>query len=630
MRPLLRDHVWYVEAPGGAYVHGLAGACTLTGAHTFELLTRLAPHLTGEHTLDDLVAGLAGPQQAAVREMVGALAEQQFVVDAAAADDRPHALDADELRTYAAEIAFIRFGLDSAEWRFQQLREARIGVLGNGPVLAELLRAGLWSGWRRTRVIAPAAEVETLRAVATRRDDRQEVQVEAARGPLGAWVPELVRDADVVLQVSSDVSRTELITVGRECHRAGTPVGQVLVDRAEAWLVPVGPPATTAPELCWRRLAPVPPTADDWLLGPVPGLVAAQLALSCSSHLTGLDTLPAPDRPPGVPVLIGTDLRTLVTRTHRVPVHPRAEARDRPRATPLEEVGGPPVDGAELLERAAQLVDARTGLLRLLAEDELTQVPLAVCRARVSDPDGVLPAWAPSPTVHGWGADRQAARMRALLAGLAVYGTLTVPREPGDRWGIDPVSGARHRVPAPLAATVPFQPPVGAAAALTWEDAVATGLRDHCEAILRRDNRPGRPVVDLPALVAETADERVGELHDLLRATALDVRVEDLGDRMKLPAFLLRAGIGPRVTTCAATVADALHDGLERLLLHWQTGLDPSRALAPARTALVSGTAELVAALARHGHVPLVVPLAHDPVARELLGHVVQVVLHGD
>ncbi|TQM35038.1 hypothetical protein [Pseudonocardia cypriaca] len=629
MRPLLRDHVWYVSAPDGAYVHGLGGACTLTGSHTYELLDRVAPHLTGEQTLDQLVAGLPDRQQTAVRDLVEALAAQQFVVDAGN-EDRPHTLTAGELSTYAAEIAFIRFGLDSAERRFQQLREARIGLVGDGPVLGELLRAGVWSGWRHTRVVAAAADVDSLLAT-PRRDDLQEIRVDPADGPLDAWLPGLVRDLDVVLQVSGDASRADLITVARECHRTGTPLGQLLVDRAEAWMVPVGPAAETAAESCWRRLAPPPRTEDDWLLGPVPGLVAAQLALSCTSHLTGLDTLPAPDRPPGVPVLIGTDLRTLVTRIHRVSVHPRAEARERsPEAAPEERIGGPAVDGAALLDTAADLVDARTGLLRSLAEDELVQVPLAVCRARVADPGPVLPAWVQPPAVYGWGADRRAARLRALLAGLAVNGSLTAPANPGDLWGVDPISGARHRVRALPAPVVPFQPPVGAAAALSWDDAVVTGLRDHCEAILRGDDRPDRAVVDLPALVAETDDARVAELHDLLRIAGLDVRVEDLGDRLKLPAFSMRAGTGLRATVCATTVADALHDGLERLLLQWQTGLHPGRALAPARTGDGSGIPELVEALQRHGHVPVVVPTAHDPALREHLGHVVQVVLHGD
>src|SRR5205807_7505236 len=95
MRPLLRDHVWYAKAPGGAaYVHGLGGACTLKGAHTYDWLARLAPHLTVEHTLDELVSGLTDEQRAMVRALVSALAEQRLVVDVEVPEDRPHTLAA--------------------------------------------------------------------------------------------------------------------------------------------------------------------------------------------------------------------------------------------------------------------------------------------------------------------------------------------------------------------------------------------------------------------------------------------------------------------------------------------------------------------------------------------------------
>lgn len=634
MRPLLRDHVWYAKAPDGAYIHGMGGACTLKGAQTYDWLDRLAPHLTGEHTLDELVAALTGEQRTMVRGLVSTLVEQQFVVDVDGVDDRSHTLDAQEQEIYAAEIAFVRFGLGSAGWRFQQLREARIGVIGAGPVLSEVLQAGLWSGWRHTRVVAPPAEAQFLGDAATRRDDRQELRVESSRGAIREWLPEFVSQVDVVLQVSSDVSRAELIAVARECHRSGTTLGQVLVDPSEAWLVPVGPPSHTAPESCWRRLAGRTGSADNWLIGPVPGLLAAQLVLSCFNHLTGLDTLPQPSHIPALPLLTHVDLGTLVTRSHQVQVHPRDEARGQEAPATLEELTArPPVDAERLLDRATSIVDARTGLLRLLAEDELGQVPLSVCRAKVSDPCGVLSPWALPPTVHGWGVDRQTARLRAVLAALAAYGTLTIPSEPEDVWGIDLVTGAPRRVPAAVAfpaldgATSPYRAPVGAAAAVTWQDAVAAGLRDHCKVILGDVDRTDHTAADLAGLVAEAEDDRVTELHGLLRAIGLEVAVEDLSDRLRLPAYSLRVGADDHVITCAATIGDALHDGLERVLLRWQAGLRPRGTYQPLRPTEGSGVTEFVDALRRHGQVPVVVPIARDPVARELLPHVVQVVL---
>jgi hypothetical protein len=75
---------------------------------------------------------------------VRTLYEQGFVVDAR--EDRTHSLTAAECKAYANEITFVRYALDSAEYRFQYYREARVTMLGSGPVLAALLDAGLHRG----------------------------------------------------------------------------------------------------------------------------------------------------------------------------------------------------------------------------------------------------------------------------------------------------------------------------------------------------------------------------------------------------------------------------------------------------------------------------------------------------
>ncbi|MGH3829699.1 MAG: hypothetical protein ACRDRS_04490 [Pseudonocardiaceae bacterium] len=60
----------------------------MRGAQSYELLSRLAPHLAGERTLDELVGPLAADQRAMVEGLFGMLTEQRFVVDAG--DDEPH------------------------------------------------------------------------------------------------------------------------------------------------------------------------------------------------------------------------------------------------------------------------------------------------------------------------------------------------------------------------------------------------------------------------------------------------------------------------------------------------------------------------------------------------------------
>jgi len=666
VRPRLRNDVRYVQCPEGAYVHGLDGACTVKGAHSYEWLSRLAPYLTGEHTLDDLVESLPVDRRAMVEGLVSALFEQGFVVDAVG--DEPHGLDAEEQRVYAAEIAFIRYRLASAERRFQRVREARIVLIGQGPVVGAVLEAGLWSGWCTVGVLAPAAQLAALRETAevTRRDPKQVVRLQLwSEGP-EAEVIKVVDEADVVLQICHESHQADLLAVSRACVGVGVALGQVLVGDDEVWLTPVGPPQRIEAESCWRRLAaqnrshPDASPGELWLIGPVPTVVAAQLALCCFSYLTGLDTLPSPQRAAQPPLLTRVDLRTLVTSTHRVRPHPLA--KPQPAQTPadaqalLEELArGAPVEAADLLDRVTGVIDARTGLLGALDEEDFTQVPLSACRARVSDPYSVLPAWAPAPTVTGWGNDRSTARLQALLAALATYATLTpgVISSQQQCWGLDLVTGALRVVPATVVypvlgdAPVPYQAPVGAAAGRCWTDAIAAGLRAHCEALLVQRYETGQqrcPRRDVAQILAEVSDDHATHLLRLLHAVDRRLTVTDLGSILGLPAFAVQTGADPVVVACAATVVEALCDGLERAVLYWQAGSDGqlacgnSAVLWPAErhaSRVEDPRADplcraLIDALHRAGRVPVAVPIGHDRQARGLLPYVVQVVLCDD
>ncbi|MFD0201083.1 MULTISPECIES: hypothetical protein [Saccharothrix] len=588
MRPRLRADVRYVKSPDGVYVRGSAGACTLTGGASYEWLDRLAPFLTGEHALTDLVAPLRDEQRDVVEHLVRSLVEQRLLVDAR--EDRPHSLSADEQREYAPEIAFLRYGADSAEHRFERLRSARVALAGGGPVLAAVLEAGLRSGWRRVAVWTDAAEVDGLRAVARGavRDAAQDVVVDVGSPS----------DADLLLRVSDRPD--DVVPLGARA------VGQVLVVGDEAWVTAVGPPGRVAMS-CLRRLGALRGGDDDLVTGPVPGIIAAHVVLSCFHHLTGTADEAAE------PVLTRIDLRTLSARTHR----------------PLPYTFSDVVPAVAPEDRADErLVDERVGVLRRLDEDDLPQVPLAVCRATVSDPESVLPPWAPLPVVVGWGFDRERSRSHAVLAALATYGSLMGRGGAG----VDLLTGRPCALPA-VAARAPYRAPVGVAAGRSWGDAVAAGLRAHCEALLADRPEPGRPC-DPDTVVRSSGDERAAELVRLLRAGGKPVVVSDLGDVLGVPAFRLRVA-GDCVVTCAATTAEALRDGLERVLLHRQCEVEPviTRWVAEGDGVPAADDPRcraLAAALRRAGHSPAAVPLVVDDAVRERVPCLVRVVVDGD
>ncbi|HUR09542.1 MAG TPA: hypothetical protein VM347_43880, partial [Nonomuraea sp.] len=216
MKPRLLGNVQYVDCGGAVYVQGDHGACTLTGEHAYAWLSRLAPLLTGEHTLEELTRSLSPERRDMAAGLVAALMEHRFVVDAC--DEEPHRLSLEERKTYAPEIAFIRYGFASAERRFERLREARILLAGSGPVLAALLRAGLNSGWRTVRVI-DVGEVLTDPAIVlaeARRDGDQKV---LSGDPRDVDQTRIWDETDVVLQVHDGERDDALLDLAARCAR---------------------------------------------------------------------------------------------------------------------------------------------------------------------------------------------------------------------------------------------------------------------------------------------------------------------------------------------------------------------------------------------------------------------------
>ncbi|AQZ61451.1 unnamed protein product [[Actinomadura] parvosata subsp. kistnae] len=697
MRPQLRDDVRFVECPDGAYVHSDYGACTLRGRQAYAWLTRLAPALTGHHTLAELTASLPADRKTMVERLVGQLAEQRFVVDAR--HPRPHGLTEAELRAYAEEIAFIGYALDSPEERFQRIRHARLALVGEGPLLEALAAACVGSGWRHVTVITPAADQagsgrsgdrggsERVRRVAdaARRDPAQEVRTL----PFSRDLRTIAGNADIVLQVGADLD--ELVATARACEAAGIMLGQALVRPAEVWIGPVGRPSETAAESGWHRLAGLPaatpaPPDEDLLTGPVPTVVAAILALACFSRVTGLDT--GSERE-----LVRVDLRTLDTLPHRFLPHPRATTTRPQRvalepirelteeltalraaapahatapATPAQAAAPHPatsampaqaapavaekamaaVEADGLLALTAELVDSRLGVLGMLDEQALTQSPVAVCQAVVSDPFGVLPGWAPARQAFGWGPDQRTARLRCLLAALATYGVpaLDHPDGEGVVWGVNLPDGRPRTVPTTALhlPSPPAQPaaeglaPVGAGAGLSWVEALAAGLRAHCEDLLR-DRLSNAPQAATPTAPIDLPHDE--EAEALLRQVALAGETPDIHDLtavLGVPAVALTVPGQEAQVSVAATLRDALRDGLERLLLRWQSRAPGQHVYArphplwPPDGDPAEAVRVMAGALRRSGKVPVAVPSHADPEVSRLLPFVVRIVLLDD
>lgn len=589
MRPRLLDDVRFVETPQGTHARSSHSSCLLSGAGAHQWVRRLAPLLTGEHTVEDLTAGLSQGHKEMVEGLVETLAEYRFVVDARA--DRPHGLSTAEEREYADEIAFIRYAYDSPQWRFQQVREARVLLWGDGPLLPAILEAGLDSGWRQVSVATAGPLPESV--VGARRDPAQTVH-------RCEWEPVVPRgameSADLLVHVSRLHDSTDRESVLRRAAEAGLPVVEAVTVDDGAWLTPVVRDHALLMST-WRRLAAtwVAREGSDersWLAGAVPSMIGSALVLSAFRYLARMRV----ERMGKVsearrPRVSHVDFRSLSTSSHAMGVHADpvsavGASPDNAAAAAAMSAVAEPADEASLAGAAALLVDPWLGPLASLGEEDLPQAPLPMCRATVSDMgDRVLGA--PLEVAYGWGATPQQARARTLLSAAALYaaavdrgGAAAVGAK-----GIDVATGQTRALPPPTADRPGNRTDTDTAelcayaAGLSWDDAVTAALQSHCEELLGGMMPSGAP--SGPAAADEESE--LADLMALLRAARPDAAVFEHAPVLGLHACTVRVEGSPLARAVAADPAEATRGAVERALASVQLAAAGHRWPSPAR-----------------------------------------------
>ncbi|MEU6479163.1 hypothetical protein ABZ858_20195 [Streptomyces sp. NPDC047017] len=634
MRPKLKSDVLYVPTDDGVHVFGAGADVALRGRAAARWLDRLAPHLDGRTELAELVRGLAEDKRRAVDALVRRLHAAGSVLDAA--EDLPHGLTERELETYAAEIAFVEYYLDSAPRRFETYRDSSVVVMGAGPVFVSLVCSALHSGVRRLRAVRTAeaatdsGRLAELAAEALRRDPEQEVEHAAWSDAEEAAAAR----ADVVLHVVSAGDAVDrAVRLDRLCRDSGALLVQGLVLDDVAWLGPCGPGWASA----WARLGAAGPYRDGRFLGgPAAAVVAGHLGLAAFKARTGISGSHETE-------LTRVDLETLRTSTHAFLPHPQARTAVRPereaefagRVRALQAAG--PVGAEEFSARAARCFDPCLGVLRGLDEGEFTQVPLNVTEAVRPTDDG-------GPRVFGAGTSFAEARRAAALRGLAAYAAwCTDPRRvdaDATVWGWDVMDRCARRVPAAVASGLG----PGVAARLGWDDAVADGVAQQCVRLAVADVVGGRARPVALDLARATLDTRAESLLGLLRAAGGTVRVADAGAALGVPVLVWWQEGRAVAATCGP---QAVADGLEQVLLDRQSVFTGEPAYAPptvpgvgappgegsaagARWPSAPGPERMVECLRARGLRPVAVPLDHDPAVHEVLPSLLRVVVLDD
>jgi len=219
----------------------------------------------------------------------------------------PGAFDADELERYARHIVLREIGGPGQT----RLKRARVLVVGSGGLGAPALQYLAGAGVGTLGVIDDDI-------VSTDNLQRQVIHGEATLGmpkvfsaeraianlnPYVAVKPynrrltadiagDLVRDYDVVLDGSDNFDTRYLVNAA--CHGAGVPLIAGAISQWEGQ-VSLYDPARGAP--CYACVFPEPPApglapscAEAGVIGPLPGVIGAMMAVETVKHLAGAGT----------------------------------------------------------------------------------------------------------------------------------------------------------------------------------------------------------------------------------------------------------------------------------------------------------------------------------------------------
>ncbi|WP_192583655.1 hypothetical protein [Streptomyces albicerus] len=583
-RPRLRSDALWVPHDDGAFLLCNASSLTIRGKSSYELVSRIAPHLDGTKEVGRLLSGLSPAVAEQVRVLLRRLEEAGFVRDAAT--DRPHGLTDRELVDYAGELAFIEYFRDSPAARYEAFRDTPVLCVGAGLVFDGLVRAMVQLGNRRTTAVltGPASERPGYEsAVETARERDPSLSLRTAllpseKGATEGELADLIETQEIVLHFADDFDPRLARRLDAWCAQAGTTVLHGVVAGDDVWLGPTCEPGARVrgPDLWAEAGLDGTGRRSAFLAEPTARIVAAQLAFAVFKALTGV---PADDfRERAVRV----DLATLVTQEVNLASLDRLTADDRDSAEPgeSEEPGEwfaalPPTESerAELSQVFSRLVDGTVGLIRNVDEEALAQIPLHRCRAEVA-----LPA-APGRSVEavGDGLDLAAARVGAVLAAAesaSLHGTLgTAGRAAAELVeAVDLATGEPVTVPYHLVHDDNAR--MSTASAAAWSVAAASALGRAARRLLRDGPygegtrcTPAGP--DVPRLlhILEAAGHRP-TLRTLCDADGYAIVRADCG------SGLVGVGAGPSAATAGG---DALYDAVRGL--HEQVNGEPTETI---------------------------------------------------
>jgi putative thiazole-containing bacteriocin maturation protein len=399
-RPKLKQDSIFLPNNDGVLFRNGGNVFFLKGASIYRWVSSLAPHLTGEHTLEELCRSLDPGRREMVVRLVHTLLEKGIVKDHVVEDLTTLPVAVRE--RFAPQIELIDHYAASPITRFKAFRQSRLLLAGSGVAL-RTLASSLARNGLETLFLAPTTGAEDLcrtveEEVASLWGEGAGVLTSVERvSPtcLGSEI-DLSR-FDVVAYCSNDGSLHDAHLLNERCFRAGVEFLPGFVFGGRSYIGPLVRPGSEGCWQCalmrlsanleegeagslWKRVALRGRLADEPFaaFATTARMMANSLAFELFKARTGHQL---PESQGG---LLVQDLETLESARVNLLAHPLCEvcAVSDPdsEAARLEDLVGGRCDrkvtAEEQLQNWYRFIDPRAGFARSFADEEAEQIPL--------------------------------------------------------------------------------------------------------------------------------------------------------------------------------------------------------------------------------------------------------------
>jgi putative thiazole-containing bacteriocin maturation protein len=494
-----KDTHFLPDAKGNVYFRNNVGSFRMEGNGIDQWIEMLLPMFNGANTLGDLTQGLPDEYRERVYEIAENLYRNGFVQDMS--QERPHQLTDEICQRYAAQIEFLSNLADSGAYRFMKYRQAKVLVIGAGPIFVSLVAALLDSGLSKFHMLIQHSvptnrqRIEELVAHARKKDpevalEELSVQVEGVH----AW-RELVQPYEGIVYVSSEGDVEELRVLNAICKEEGKLLLPAMVLQQVGMAGPINHADSEGCwESAWRRIHRSALWKDP-SVHTFSSTAGAMLANVAVFELFKCITAVNEAEPKNSVYLL--DLETLEGNWHSFMPHPLVADKTsvawiEDLEQHLESKKDTNKESEGLIPYFSTLTSAEAGIFHIWEEGGLKQLPLAQCRIQSADPLSEGPAELLPETVCT-GMTHEQARKEAGLAGIEAYVSRMVP----SYMTMLPAESGRQLDPHDF---------VGVGAGETVAEAVSRGLQK-CLSAEMSEQQMGRNPAVVQVQLSEVEDE---------------------------------------------------------------------------------------------------------------------------